>query len=161
MTDRAAGFWTRTALTAGALMVLAGGLHMLARGPDGALARSYGRALANAETSWLPPAENVWLSRLGDQPAALRRTLALGDRISIGGNGLSDEIDVVGLEQIDGESFGLAGLRIQVVTGRRKGAAGPGETEPRFQHETVRFLFAVDGLMAAPTPAPTQPGRAL
>ena len=111
------------------------------------LARSYGSALADAETSWSPRnAGHLWLSRLGEQPALLRRAVAVGDKITVGGLQHPDVFEVVALEQIDGTRLGHPSLQIQVVTARPEGM--PHENEIR---ETVRFLFAVDN---APAVAP-------
>ena len=144
-------FWKRALALGGLATALAAGVLQLAKGPDGTLAASYGRALADVETSWQPaPTENVWLSRMDNQRAMLPRALALGDRISYGRGERIEEIEVTGLEHIDGESFGLSGLKIQIVTGRPKGA-GPGDK--------VRFLFAVDG--AETTSVAPLPDRAL
>lgn len=110
------------------------------------LARSYGAALADAETTW--PNRNsghLWLSRLGEQPALLRRALALGDKITVGSHQNPDVFEVVAFEQIDGTPLGHPSLQIQVVTARPETA--PHDSEAR---ETVRFLFAVDTAPVAP-----------
>ena len=121
------------------------------RTTDDVLASGYGRALADADTAWNHgPAHNIWLSGQGEQPASLRKAVALGDRITVGGHARSDVYEVVGLEHIEGEALGMPTLRIQVVTAR---------IDSRAQSETVRFLFAVE---AAPTaPASPPPGKVL
>lgn len=88
------------------------------------------------------------MSRLADTPAPSRKALAIGDRINISGTSGSDSYEVMALDTIDGATIGLAGIRLQVVTGRIDGAA---------ESETVRFIFAVDG----PAITPAKPDRTL
>ena len=135
-------------------------------GTDALLDRSYGQAFADTDTTWdgAGPAGPLWLSSLGDGPAGgtvrlnldepmLRKSLAIGDRITVTGGSAArgadraDIIVVTGIEQIDGDAFGIPGLRIQVVTGRPIG--GDPTAAP---DATVRFLFAV-----SPAPQPREP----
>lgn len=123
----------------------------LAGGSGDMLARGYSRAFALSETAWSTAQPgHLWLSGLGEQPAALRKAVVIGDRITVGGSGRSDVFEVVGLEQIDGEPLGSPALRIQVVTARVDGSV---------TGETVRFLFAVDG--PATAPAAPKPDKVL
>lgn len=110
--------------------------------PDAMLASNYGKALAEAETSWtsLPP--NLWLSRLGSANSDADQALTPGDTITISANdGRPQVIKVTGLELIDGELLGMAGVRFQLVTGLADGAP-------------VRFLFATGKQRRTPLPAP-------
>ena len=138
-------------IAAGCALVTAVGYVSFTGGAGDVLARGYGRAFAEADTTWSTAQPgNLWLSGLGEQPAALRKAVVIGDRITVGGSGRSDVFEVVGLEQIDGEPLGLPALRIQVVTARVDGS-GTGES--------VRFLFAVDG--PATAPAAPKPDKVL
>ena len=81
----------------------------------------------------------------------LRQALSVGDQIRISArSGAEEAIEVVALEQFDGESLGLAGMQLQIVTGR------PVASEAT---ETVRFLFAVDAPGTVNFPA--KAGRSL
>ena len=118
------------------------GYASLTGSADAVLASRYGRALGDAETHWgSAPTANLWMSRLGDQPAVLHRAVAIGDRITVGGQARTDVFEVVGLERIDGDVLGQPSLHLQVVTARPDGN-GPAET--------VRFLFAVEAPATAP-----------
>ncbi len=152
-------------IVACATAAVIGYLALAGRGTDftgNVLASGYGRALADADTSWSSAASgkssaNLWLSGLGDQPIAMRKAVAIGDRITVANNSRTDVFEVVNLEQIDGEPLGLQATRIQVVTARVDGNASGGHAS--VSGETVRFLFAVDD--ARPVPAQPKPDKVL
>jgi len=115
--------------------------------PDALLASNYGTAFDDADTSWtsLPP--NVWLSGLGSiGRAAPDKTISEGDTITIAGkDGHPDVIRVTALELIDGERFGVPGVRFQLVTGRSTTGA---------TSSVVRFMFATEAPTGLPIKAP-------
>jgi hypothetical protein len=122
--------------------------------PDAVLARGYRSALADSDVSWSTTPANVWLSGLDLPATAFGRSLGVGDRIAIAGpGGTPQTIEVTAIEQVDGQPIGLAGVKLQVVTGRADGH-GP----------EVRFLFAREAGAAAtraPASTRTEPGRSL
>lgn len=129
-----------------ALCAAAGGTWLAGRAtPDAVLAHDFGRTLAGSSLSWATPPPNVWLSGLDGAGPALAKALAVGDTITISGkDGRPDPIEVTSLEHVDGDRFGLPGLRFQLVTGQSAGqAASAGQ---------VRFLFAVEHPEPAATP---------
>lgn len=139
---------TRIALSAG--IVAAGALLLLARSPEAMLAKSYERSLSGADVSWSAQHRgNIWLSSV---PAGggLKAGLAVGDRITIAKRGGgSQEIEVTGLEPVDGAGAATGGMQYQVVTGR---AVSSGTA--------VRFIFAVDAEAQPAAPAlPAAPVR--
>lgn len=115
--------------------------------PEALLTRSYSQALKSVPTVWERRLTgDLWLSHAptaGTVPGTglataqpLRHALAVGDQIKISGRtGTEETIEVTTLEEFDGDSLGLTGLHLQMVTGRPL-AGIPGET--------IRFLFAVD-----------------
>ncbi len=141
---------------AAALLVLAGGAVAMGlaigiashrAAPDAVLIGNYGAAFADADTSWTSLPRNVWLSSLGgDGITATSRVVAPGDTITISGNdGHPQVIKVTALELIEGDNFGVPGVRFQLVTGRatndRSGAI-------------VRFMFASEVPVGLPVKAP-------
>lgn len=133
------------ACVASAGLVGVGVVAMRATAPERILAQGYGQALGDIDTSWgSRHAGNLWLSHAPARPT--RPALAVGDRITIAARtGDEQAIVVTALEEIDGETLGLAGTRFQIVTAR-----------PAHGLDAVRFLFAVD----AP-PAPVGRDRSL
>lgn len=139
-----------TAMFAGlaGLLVMGVAVSTLAcrAGPDAVLATNYGTAFNDADTSWtsLPP--NIWLSGLGSiGRAAPDKTIAEGDTITIAGkDGHPDIIRVTALELIDGERFGVPGVRFQLVTGRSTTGA---------TSSVVRFMFATEAPIGLPIKA--------
>lgn len=117
-------------------------LSMSGEGADRILARSYSSAL-EGDTRWERHEQpSLVLSRFAGQethaPAA--KALAIGDRVTIGSVTASEVYEVVKLETIDGAAIGLAGVRLQVVTGRAEGASA---------EDDVKFIFVVDGAVPA------------
>jgi hypothetical protein len=119
------------------------------------LSRSYGVALAEADAApWTlsltpaladareqGPVKAIWTGKPG-HGSAFRRPLAVGDRITIASrDGKPDRLSVVELEEIDGTTIGVPGVRFQMVTSRLEGAS---------RGELVRFLIAVDPAASAP-----------
>ncbi len=129
------------ALTVTVLAVCGGALWR--SDPDLVLARGYGRALADIDANWgIDQKSKLWLSNApaAAQPPAVARpiehVLSVGDRITIATQaGGKQSIEVTALEDIDGDSLGVEGVRFQVVTGRPLG--------DQTAH-VVRFLFAID-----------------
>lgn len=126
-------------LAAVAVVAGIGGWMAAGGGAERMLASTYATALDEAETRWnrTDPHAALMLSQFADQERASPvKAIAIGDHVSIASGGSSDVYEVTGLETVDGSSIGLAGMRLQVVTGRIAGAP---------QAEPVKFIFAVDG----------------
>ena len=116
--------------------------------PDSVLAHDFGQALADASLSWSTSSHNVWLSSNDGAGPVLSKALAVGDTITISGKGgRPDPIEVTALEHVDGDRFGMPGLRFQLVTGQTVAHPPGSSAQP-----TVRFLFALDNPEAVPAP---------
>jgi hypothetical protein len=115
--------------------------------PHALLARSYTQSLDSVPTAWERRLTGeLWLSHAPASDASqkdvatavqpLRQALSVGDQIKISSRAGGEEtIEVTALEGFDGDAVGLAGLQLQVVTGKPVGGAS---------RQVVRFLFAVD-----------------
>lgn len=127
-------------------ILAAGGAALYLGNPDSILVASYGRSLGKTELSWSAQHRgNIWLSSApagaGKIGSALHSGLAIGDRITIAKRGGgAQEIEVTGLEQVDGAGSGVGGRHYQIVAGR---AVADGAS--------VRFIFSVEDV---PTTAP-------
>jgi hypothetical protein len=122
----------------GALVVgLAVGIASQRAAPDSVLATTYGTVFADSDTSWTSLPRNIWLSGLGgDSLTGTNRVVSPGDIITISGrDGHAQVIKVTARELIDGEKFGVPGLRFQLVTGR---------SDNDLAGTIVRFMLAVE-----------------
>lgn len=135
-----------------AVMVVTGGLAAALiwsgtlSSPERLLDRSFGPALAAAEAGnnslRLTPAsidrttDGFWSAAANGSNLALRRPLALGDRITISSRaGRPETMSVVQIDGIDGAAIGAPGTQFQLVTAKAESATGDA---------LVRLLVAID-----------------
>lgn len=115
--------------------------------PETVLEQAYGPALTRSERLWPQGSDQQPMLRPASLPAVtgLRKPFAIGDRMVIDSRtGMSEAIEVIAIEQLDGASLGLDGVTLQVVTARPEAAPTA---------KTVRFLFAIDTPPTAAKPA--------
>jgi hypothetical protein len=134
-------------LTGALALGLAFGIASQRAAPDAVLASTYGTAFADSDTSWTSLPSNIWLSGLGSGSlTGANRVVSPGDTITISSSdGHPQVIKVTAREMIDGERFGMPGVRFHLVTGR---------SDRDLPGAVVRFMLAVEtpvGLHAQPS----------